>query len=460
MKNKENSLAVCRPDLAQQWHPWRNGDLKPEDVTCGSNKKVWWLLIHKDKNTGKVFNFEWETRVKDMVINRGCPFLTGRAVWSGFNDLATINTKLAKEWHPTKNGNLKPTHVTANSNKKVWWLLPYVDPKTGKEFTFEWESRVADRMSDDKCPFLSGKSVWQGFNDLATVNKRLAEEWHPTKNGSLKPTDITANSNKKVWWLLHYEDTRTNKKFDFEWQATVSHRNSGRQCPYLSNPSTAVFVGFNDLQTTHPNIAKEWNFDKNGELRPTDVTAGSSRVVWWKTELEGKTYEWKDKIFNRTVLNRTCLQLNGSYLEKLICDILKETEIEFEKEKSFSDCLSVKKSKLRYDFNITNLGFLIEGDGEQHFKRHNDFFGGKDGLLKCIDNDNIKTEYALHKNIPLLRVPYTYEKKPRLLKKIINIFINTSYIPQKIIDFYSQFEFSTYAEYAKEHNKNIQKTVS
>ena len=66
----------------------------------------------------------------------------------------------------------------------------------------------------------------------------------------------------------------------------------------------------------------------------------------------------------------------------------------------------------------------------------------------------------LGKIIPLLRVPYTYEKKPRLLKKIINIFINTSCIPKEIIDFYSQFEFSTYAEYAKEHNKNIQKTVS
>ena len=28
----------------------------------------------------------------------------------------------------------------------------------------------------------------------------LAKEWHPTKNSSLTPKDVTAGSNKKVWW--------------------------------------------------------------------------------------------------------------------------------------------------------------------------------------------------------------------------------------------------------------------
>ena len=33
---------------------------------------------------------------------RGCPYLSGNAVWKGFNDLQTVNLKLAKQWHPTK----------------------------------------------------------------------------------------------------------------------------------------------------------------------------------------------------------------------------------------------------------------------------------------------------------------------------------------------------------------------
>ena len=40
-----------------------------------------------------------------------------------------------------------------------------------------------------------------GYNDLATTNPELAAEWHPTKNGMLTPHDVTAGSNKKVWWL-------------------------------------------------------------------------------------------------------------------------------------------------------------------------------------------------------------------------------------------------------------------
>lgn len=34
--------------------------------------------------------------------------------------LATVNPKLAAEWHPTKNGDLSPDQVTAGSGKKVW----------------------------------------------------------------------------------------------------------------------------------------------------------------------------------------------------------------------------------------------------------------------------------------------------------------------------------------------------
>ena len=44
---------------------------------------------------------------------------------------------LAKQWHPTKNGDLKPMDVTYGSKKKVWWYLPYDDPKTKKHFDFE-----------------------------------------------------------------------------------------------------------------------------------------------------------------------------------------------------------------------------------------------------------------------------------------------------------------------------------
>ncbi|HSN23256.1 MAG TPA: zinc-ribbon domain-containing protein, partial [Methylomicrobium sp.] len=37
------NLYVLRPDLAKEWHPTKNGNLGPKDVTPGSAKKIWWL---------------------------------------------------------------------------------------------------------------------------------------------------------------------------------------------------------------------------------------------------------------------------------------------------------------------------------------------------------------------------------------------------------------------------------
>lgn len=39
MKKDFVSLAEARPDLAKEWNYEKNGDLRPEDVSCGSNKK-------------------------------------------------------------------------------------------------------------------------------------------------------------------------------------------------------------------------------------------------------------------------------------------------------------------------------------------------------------------------------------------------------------------------------------
>lgn len=98
----------------------------------------------------------------------------------GQNDLATVNPDLASEWHPTKNGNLSPTQITAGTSKKVWWMCSE---------GHEWEAAVSSRCGGIGCPYCSGKRAIAGISDLATVNPKLAAEWHPTKNGDLsKPS--------------------------------------------------------------------------------------------------------------------------------------------------------------------------------------------------------------------------------------------------------------------------------
>lgn len=265
---KENSLLATNPALAKEWNYEKNGNLRPEYLLANSNKKVWW----KCKN-----GHEWESTVANRNNGQGCPICASKKVLKGFNDLTTINPKLASEWNNEKNDNLRPEDFTAGSHQKVWW-------KCSKRH--EWQATIASRNRGSGCPYCSSQRVSIGVNDLATANPRLAKEWNLDKNGDLKPEDVTANSGKKVWW-------KCDK--GHEWQAIIASRNSGNGCPYCSGKK--VLVGYNDLATTNPKLASEWNYERNGNLRPEDFTANSGKKVWWKCE---KGHEWQARIADRS----------------------------------------------------------------------------------------------------------------------------------------------------------------
>ena len=422
-----NYLATTNPELAAQWHPTKNGNLKPTQVTANSQKKVWWLLLYDDPDTGKHFDFEWQAIIKNRNKGNDCVYLTGKAVLEGFNDLTTINPELAAQWHPTKNGDLKPTQFIASSEKKVWWLLPYDDPNTGKHFDFEWQALISNRNSGNDCPYLNGKAVWPGFNDLATINPELAAQWHPTKNGDLKPTQITAGSRKKVWWLLSYDvpmdysiEYLRGKHFDFEWKHIIGDRNRGNRCPYLIGK--AVWEGFNDLQTTAPELAAQWHPTKNWDLKPTQITAGSQKKVWWLLSydvpmdypvkaLRGRhfDFEWQAVVNSRK--NNGCPYLAMHKGEEYIKQYLQKNNISFNTQQKFSDLLGTGDGQLSYDFSIPNEKYghiLIEYNGIQHYEAV-DYFGGEEQFKKQKEHDKRKRDYAKKHGYKLITIKYTYD---------------------------------------------------
>lgn len=56
-----------------------------------------------------------------------------------------------------------------------------------------------------------------------------------------------------------------------------------------------VQVGVNDLASTHPVIAEQWPRERNGDLLPTGVTAGSSKRCWW---IDQFGHEWEAQVSN------------------------------------------------------------------------------------------------------------------------------------------------------------------
>jgi len=94
-----NDLATVRPDLAAQWHPDRNGELAPQDVTVGSNRKVWWRCDR---------GHAWKATVARRAGGRGCPVCAGKQVLAGFNDLATVRPDLAAPVAPGPQRGARP----------------------------------------------------------------------------------------------------------------------------------------------------------------------------------------------------------------------------------------------------------------------------------------------------------------------------------------------------------------
>ena len=213
------SLSEAHPELAEQWHPTKNGDLTPRDVAAGSNKRVWW----KCKKCGG----EWEVAVVNRARGTKCPYCENKKALPGFNDLATTHPDLAKQWHPTKNGDLTPRDVVAGSGRKVWWRHWHEESQTWHE----WETYIFSRASKGiPCPYCDGRRELGGFNDLATTHPDLAKQWHPAKNGDLTPRDVVAGSGRKVWWRHWHEESQTWH----EWEAAVSartRRNRPSGCP-------------------------------------------------------------------------------------------------------------------------------------------------------------------------------------------------------------------------------------
>ena len=389
-----NDLSTLAPEIALQWHPSKNSDCTPKDVTINSHRKVWWL---------GPCGHEWQASIADRNNERGCPYCSSKKVLKGYNDLQTVNPTLATEWNYEKNNGLKPEDVMPNSGQKVWW-------KCIKGH--EWQATIGSRNAGRGCPSCSGRSVIKGVNDLQTVNPTVANEWNYEKNNGLTPMDVMPNSNKKTWWKCDQ---------GHEWQATINSRNNGIGCPYCSK--RYAVKGVNDLQTVNPTLANEWHYEKNNGLTPMDVTPNSDKKVWWKCK---KGHEWQATIGSRNA-GRGCpichSEQNTSFPEYAIVYYLKKYGL--------AVIHSYREKGYELDVYIPSKKVAIEYDGYLWHKNKT-----KQDLRKnynCV-KDGIKL-YRIREGLPILNdssIDYVVQRNQEDLSKILKILL--SEITKTIID--------------------------
>ena len=210
-----NSLAEVHPELVSEWSE-KNLTLTPDDITFGSNKKVWWR---------GACGHEWQASVKARSNGEKCPICSGARVIAGINDLATLEPLLVKQW--SKKNKIKPTEVSIGSHKKVIWRC---------EKGHEWEAVVKSRtINKTGCPYCSHNKVLAGFNDLATLLPDIAAEWSD-RNYPLLPTQVTVFANRKAWWKCRHGHS---------WSMKINERTIlGKGCRICEQEYLSVFPAF------------------------------------------------------------------------------------------------------------------------------------------------------------------------------------------------------------------------
>lgn len=333
-------------------------------------------LIFKDEK-GYYYTACWNKLQQDHYPNK----------FDKSNNYTIQNIKLWCKLNKKPFKLLSNKYIDSTFNKLKWKCLK---ENCGQIFFAPWYS-IKNGVG---CGVCEGRQVTLS-NCLATKNPKIAKEWHPTKNGNLTPYDVSENSNKKVWW-------RCSKNITHEWKIKINARKYNG-CPYCAGQIASKEY---NLKISNPDLCQEWNYDKNIKS-PLEYTPMSGAKVWWKCKECG--HEWQAIICDRNGKNQTgCPECFKSKGEQKIKNYLDKYLIIYDREFIFEDLKSDRDNPLRFDFAIfedkykNKLKYLIEYDGEFHYKKYYD----EQNFEIQQKHDKRKTNYAKEHNIKLIRIPY------------------------------------------------------
>lgn len=330
-----NDLATRYPEIAKEWNYEKNSPLLPTQVFPGSSKKVWWKCPK---------GHEYQTSINNRTnTNSKCPECL-KDTQTSFAELAILfylskyfknikhrylicgnecdiyieDLKVAIEydgqyWHNENRDeqkyqklsdigisliNIREPECPRTSNPNAYYLknLEYSELENAIKYIFNFIDKNIKpdiHISNNKNNISNFSLKLEEENSLEKNYPELMKEWDYTKNKDINPKYITSRSGIKVWWICPEGHSYKSEIRD----RTKNHT----KCPICANKQ--ALKGFNDLTTKYPEIAEEWNYEKNFPLLPTQVTSGSHKKVWWKCKY--CNFEWKSEITNR-VQNLLC----------------------------------------------------------------------------------------------------------------------------------------------------------
>lgn len=296
-------LSVTHPEIAAQWSE-RNLPLTPDQVTYGGHDNVWWKCEK---------GHEWRATVGGRTRGNGCPYCGNKMHLKGFNDMATRRPDMAEAWSD-KNLPLTPSDVMPHARRRVWWKCT--------ECGAEYQSTINQRShTRGLCPDCLQRSTRERIITFAMKHPELEREWSP-RNAPLTFDQVSTDCQKTVWWICPDCGREYHRQV---WDKIHKYKD----CPYCTGVTLAK--GFNDLATTHPILARQWDKEKSGGWLPEDVTERSKKYVWWNCPCG---HSWGARVRDRTWYHASCIVCDAEFGAVLplmvIMTLLKEKGYSFE----------------------------------------------------------------------------------------------------------------------------------
>lgn len=327
-----NDLATLRPDLSEEWDYSVNAFL-PSEVGVGSNAYAGFKCLH---------GHTWQAMINNRTRGRNggtdCPYCANREIWVGFNDLCSTHPDLALELHPTANRDRTCKDFLFGQVEKVHWTC-----LLGHDWDVAPRFRMQGSQKNG-CPYCGSQKLLFGFNDLASVRPDLRREWDFERNFPATPEQVIRGSRNSYFWSCSRDHSysatvagrssavigcsqclqlESHAKYlerlqsrrgllETEWDEVANGRGlegalsqegkaglfvwncaacgvaftqgmnkrvNGQGCPYCAN--LKIKPGLNDLATKNPELASQWDFQKNQPLLPSQVPVSTAKRVWW-----------------------------------------------------------------------------------------------------------------------------------------------------------------------------------
>lgn len=266
-----SNLQALYPEIAEEWDREKNSTT-PDKVFAGSPLKYHWRC--------KKCGHQWEAKVSYRTYKGSeCP-----NCYAENNKLPNTYPEVAAKWHPTKNNGLWPIDVSASDDRIVYWKCPHC----GKAY----KRKVSNMVRDPYCPHCETrkKPPIEYEKSLAYQYPDVAKQLHLTLNPPCLVADqLRPMSGLKLWWKCPENPEHP------PWQAIVHNRTAGNQgCPVCAQLKRRQK---NRLDLVRPDLASEWDYEKNAGLKPEDVTVNYNKDVYWIPQDGGQSYK-------RTVVSR------------------------------------------------------------------------------------------------------------------------------------------------------------